>query len=359
MYGAIIFILIIIVVFEFIGRQFDILAAGLFSNIFGILAVIFTAIAGFYFYISTLSYNDFLIKDKIMKAFQQFFSSDNGGGSKPSGDIIKATNSIDLGEVTLQGLVAELQSTLTSPKPLIFKGWGNRRLELDIERVRLMNDYINAVIDTGQSFIRLRADALISYEKIQLLAETELNQLKARARRSVLDLLLLEEKYLFELTELRARTERLELELQEYRNNIRFQGERHSMELLERRYFIKNSRDSHTLEYMIKEAEVYVLKLKAVSDVSIRDKVSELFDKIIRELNIGSITPTQALILTSLFGKGGSFQDFESEKKILDQMVEKYKQETEIKRQEAKEKFLDNEHKIFKLELDKRNFEQE
>ena len=102
---------------------------------------------------------------------------------------------INLSEVNLQSLVAELQNTLTSPTPIFFKGWGNRRLEIDVKRVELMNDYIKNVIATGQSFIQLKADALISYEKIELLAKKELFELKNQAEAAEYNFKLLNEKY--------------------------------------------------------------------------------------------------------------------------------------------------------------------
>jgi len=346
----------VILIIEVLSQIFGFFYIGFSMNKYMILALIVLAVAAFYAWISSLSYNDYIIKEKIVKNIKRLFSSDQGGSAK-SGEVVHTHNSINLSEITLENLVAELQSTLTSPRPLIFKGWGNKRLELDIQRVRLLNDYIEALAETGQSFIRLQADAIVSYEKIQSLAHIELNELRARVRKSALDLMLIEDQYQLEVTRIRTQTARLELELQQLNNQLGFEQDRHNMDMLERKYLIENNKDRFTLEMMIKEAEVYCLKLKTQSDVSVRDKIGDLFDKIIRELNIGNITPTQALILTSLFGKGGAIQDFESEKRILDQMIEKAKQETEIKRQEAKEKFLENEHKIFKLELDKRNFD--
>lgn len=352
--GWVLVLIFVILIIEVLSQVFGFFYIGFSMNKYMILALLAAGVAAFYAWISSQSYDDYKIKEKIVKNIKWLFASEQGGSGK---EITHSHDSINLSDITLENLVAELQSTLTAPRPLIFKGWGNKRLKLDVERVRLFNDYIKAVAETGQSFIRLQADAIVSYEKIQSLAHIELNELRASVRKSALDLLLIEDQYQLEVTRIRTQTARLELELKQLNNQLGYEQDRHKMDMLERKYLIDNSKDRFTLEMMIKEAEVYCLKLKTKSDVSVRDKIGDLFEKIIRELNIGNITPTQALILTSLFGKGGTIQDFESEKRILDQMIEKAKQETEIKRQEAKEKFLDNEHKIFKLEMDKRNFD--
>src|ERR1035437_9244173 len=152
--------IIVIIVFLALGAIFSWLSpvvngsADTFNgNIFNILALISAVIIVIYFWASSKSYKDYKIKDKIMKLFE-------GSNNLPD----KKEKEIDLSTIDLNGLVAELQRVLTSPAPIFFKGWGNMRLQLDVDRLGLLNDYIQNVMAAGQSFVRLKADAVISYK---------------------------------------------------------------------------------------------------------------------------------------------------------------------------------------------------
>lgn len=200
---VIIVIVIILVIYlgESASDQLDIMSIILDKSFLGISALISIALGCIYFWASSVSYRDYKIKDKFMNIFNNYLSSDTSLSKRE----------IDLSAIDLQSLVGELQSVLTSPTPIFFKGWGNRRLELDVERVKLMNDYINTVAATGQSFIRLKADSLISYDKIKLLAKTELIELQSRATAKELDLRLLQDRYENELIKLKTQNESLKL----------------------------------------------------------------------------------------------------------------------------------------------------
>ena len=208
---VIIVLLALLALFSWLSTQFDIFAGIFNANIFTLLALISALIGAIYFWASSKSYKDYKIKDKVMKLFED---------SSPSKNL-PAKKEIDLSTIDLQSLVVDLQRVLTSPTPIFFKGWGNKRLELDARRVDMMNMYIQSVIATGQSFIRLKADAVISYDKIKLLAEKELNGLRQQAAESEFGLKLLDKKYENELTKLTTGTDIMILEVEEKKANIR------------------------------------------------------------------------------------------------------------------------------------------
>lgn len=95
---------------------------------------------------------------------------------------------IDLGSLSLEGFFREVATTLNKPSPVIFKGWGNRRFELDVERVYIMSNYIQAVRGACNSFLQLQADIFFAEEKFENFVE----QNKVRAEG---DLDLIKEQY--------------------------------------------------------------------------------------------------------------------------------------------------------------------
>lgn len=321
-----------------------------YSSFFIWPLLIFGTLAITYYLASLTSYKDLYNKDKIMSLLE------------PTDDNLPTKKEINLSEVNLQSLIGELQNTLTSPTPIFFKGWGNRRLELDVERVRLLNQYIRSIADTGQSFIRLKVDALISYDKINHLAHTELNELKRQSIISDNNLKLLQDKYENELTALKTDTElmkiRLEkerIELQRQQDELQRDKDRHQMEMAERETAKEERIMDATNRKNINETHIYLEKWQAKFDGKVKKQVIELYKKIVQDLDTENITPSQTLILISLFGSGvtSSIEDFDMKRKLAEETLNKMKQETAYKKAEAKSKFTEAEVLNFKYERDK------
>jgi hypothetical protein len=72
---------------------------------------------------------------------------------------------IDLEAMSLEGFFRDVAFTLNKPAPVIFKGWGNRRLRLDKERVAILGSYIESVRGTCDQYLQLRADMFFAKDK--------------------------------------------------------------------------------------------------------------------------------------------------------------------------------------------------
>ena len=95
---------------------------------------------------------------------------------------------IDMEVMTLDSFFKDVAFTLNKPSPVIFKGWGNKRLELDAERVQILGDYISNVRDTCDQYLKLRADMFFSKEKFE-------HYVEANRMRATGDLDLIREEY--------------------------------------------------------------------------------------------------------------------------------------------------------------------
>jgi hypothetical protein len=84
----------------------------------------------------------------------------------------------------MEALVKKMAYEMTKPGPVFFKGWGNHRLELDVERVQILKRYIDSIRFTGESLMELQSDAFLSYEKIKALTELKRTDLKRRLQQS-------------------------------------------------------------------------------------------------------------------------------------------------------------------------------
>jgi len=101
----------------------------------------------------------------------------------------------DLSKMTMETLVQKMAYEMTKPGPVFFKGWGNRRLELDVERVRILGFYVEEIRNTGSQLMELQADAALSFEKIECLTKIKRNELAEKLRRSELLLDFIEEEH--------------------------------------------------------------------------------------------------------------------------------------------------------------------
>jgi hypothetical protein len=264
---VIIVLLALCVFFSWFSTQVGYITDFFGANIFTLLALVSAAIAAFYFWISSKAYSDYKIKDKITKRLDVVFNPKNlptkmGNKMELSKDDLPTKREIDLSTVDLQSLVGDMKQMLTSPTPLIFKGWGNRRLELDVERVRLMDKYIQNVIAAGQSFIRLKADSLISFDKIKLLANKELYELRKDSEGAEYDLKLLTEKYQSELIRYKTDKEKMILSVEREKAEIRLLNAQASQaEAIAK----QESEKAETMKVATEEAEVRVAMIKVAT----------------------------------------------------------------------------------------------
>jgi hypothetical protein len=137
----------------------------------GIIAIISGAIAAILFYGSSKSYKDVKINESFLPNPKKINDKGNSLMAKNK-EIVE----FDLSKLTLESLSKQMAYEMTKPGPVFFKGWGNRRLELDAERVQIVGRYIQNMIQTGKYLMELQAEALLSIETIEDLVKTKRNQ---------------------------------------------------------------------------------------------------------------------------------------------------------------------------------------
>lgn len=172
----------------------------LFNTIWGIICVIVTVLSGLFFYASAKLPRELRARDK---AFSKIKDHSNLPTKNMDNQIKTQTESglttkveiednvLDLSVLDLDGLVKELAFAINKPFPIFFKGWGNQRLALDIQRASLIKDYISTIREAGKEFIDFKAEALISFDTIKIVTETKLNELNLDFLRSQHDIDLL------------------------------------------------------------------------------------------------------------------------------------------------------------------------
>lgn len=117
----------------------------------------------------------------------------------PEDKNIQVSKEFDLSKITMETFVKKMAYEMTKPGPVFFKGWGNRRLELDAERVRIMGTYVEEIRKTGSSLMELHADAALSFEKIEKLTKIKRNELDERLKRSELILDFIDEEHKYKI----------------------------------------------------------------------------------------------------------------------------------------------------------------
>lgn len=168
-----IWVIVIVGAFIIVGSLIDLLLNGwtlttqfFIDSWYGIVAVLTGILSLLMFYGSGKSF-------KMVKGNELFLpnpkNSINQKG-KPTMSLIKKDDKevmeYDLSQLTLSALTKKMAYEMTKPGPVFFKGWGNRRLELDVERVKILKDYISTIRATGDELMHLQAESVISYEMI-------------------------------------------------------------------------------------------------------------------------------------------------------------------------------------------------
>lgn len=295
----VIVILIIIAIGSWASTQFNIISDQVFENIFTILAILSAICGAIYYWASKKTYEDHKMKDDLIKKYND--------------------NEIDITSMSMEVLKRELEGVLNTPKPVFFKTFGNNRLQLDSERIGILNDAIQNTIRANSSLAQMEVEKAFNHEFFTELSKKNIAELKSQISHMEYDLKDRE----MSLKEREAQLEIKNLESINFRNKI--------------------------------EAETYAMKLKSTDESKLSELTAKLYDKIISEMNIENITPSQTLILLSLFGRGkvDNIEDYEMKRKMMEQEIMKMSQEVEGKKEQNKSAFLDNENKKFNFERNK------
>lgn len=378
MYVYILIVLILIgLIFYVIDSLFSLL---IFLEVFfidtfwGLASIICGGITVVLFYASSKTYVDSKIKESFLPNPRSFPESIKGdkhlsknktivGGTKSMSnqgthivhdvENFDKEREIDLAKVTMDAMLKKMAYIMTKPGPIFFKGWGNRRLELDVERVYIIKEYIDAVKSSLDSYTLLRADALISFEKIQKLANTQKNELLYKLKQSELDLTFLDKEYEHKAKLMDLEIEGLEMQLFERLTNIEHMEAKTTEILKNLDIRIKETdaeieirkKESDAMIALNKaksEAEIYVMKLKAQDNSKLSKQRAKILTKIIDELQLDNITPTEVYLLVKLMeGDSGSFDymDFDRKSKLVHEEIERMKLEN--KKLHAETKFTE------------------
>lgn len=348
---------------DFMYNQFNVTKMLFIDSWWGIIATISGFISVLLFYASAKTYIDVKINESFLPTigkdgnlkFQNELKKGDTAMSKLPLDITNdienydKSREIDLAQVTMNSMVQKMAYIMMKPGPVFFKGWGNKRLQLDVERVHIINDYIEAVRGSLQSYTHLRADAVISFYKIEKLAQIEKNELLYQLKESKLKIDLLGHEYEHKVKLMDLDIQGLETELYnkmaliehtraqttEILDNLKIRVKESDAEI-ERR---KNESDAQIkLDKAKADAEVYIIKLQANDTSRINKKRSKLLDHIIKEMQVDNISPMDVYLLVKLIETDSNttdFMDFDRKVKMVNEEIEKMKQENNILKAEA------------------------
>lgn len=327
----------------------------------GIIAIASGVLSLLMFYGSSKSYRDVKINETFLD------NPDRSKLRKKKGSISMfkketAVVEFDLSQLTMNTLTKKMAYVMTKPGPVFFKGWGNRRLQLDVERVEIIREYIEAIRATGDSLIHLHADSVLSYEKMENLVNIKRNDLLLQLKESQLKIDLLEKEHQARVDRLRidiAHLEAMVLERIAQIENLNAQTEQVLSDMRNKTKEIdteiKIRKETAESEIQIKEkesmarielekdkasAEIYVMKLKAGDDSDISKKRAKALDMVIEEMNMDNISPAEVYLLIKLLDTSNTtdFIDFENKIKVMGEELEKMRVQNDILKSEAKEK---------------------
>lgn len=179
----------------------------------GIVAVLAGILSLLLFYASSKSYKDVKINETFLPNPRRIKNKKEELEMSYEEQNLQIPE-FDLSKITMETFVQKMAYEMTKPGPVFFKGWGNRRLELDVERVRILGAYIESIRSTGESLMQLNADAVLSYENIEKLTKIKRNELDEKVRRSELNLDFVNNEY-------KDKIKKMELENAEKEANIR------------------------------------------------------------------------------------------------------------------------------------------
>lgn len=367
--------IVLVAIFVLIGSIIDLSCNGwnLSKQFFtdswwGIVAVIAGVLSLFMFYGSSKSYRDVKINETFLpNPENKNLGNNKSQTKKKKGSISKMPKNedlveFDLSQLTMNALTEKMAYEMTRPGPVFFKGWGNRRLRLDVERVGIITQYIEAIRASGDSLMHLHADSVLSFEKMENLVKIKRNDILLQLRDSELKLDLIEQEYearakklhvdvlnmealvlekLAQIGHINAQTEHL---LNETKNrnkeidaDIKIKVSTSESDIKVRE---EESKARIALEKEKAEAEIYIMKLKATDDSEISKKRAKALDMVIKEMNIDNITPTEVYLLIKLLDSNNSsdYLDFTNKMKMMEEELEKMKIQNDILKADAKER---------------------
>ncbi|MBK9334693.1 MAG: hypothetical protein IPM96_20400 [Ignavibacteria bacterium] len=246
-----------------------------------------------------------------------------------SSNLVVQNREIDVSVCQMDAFSYKLANLMTKPEPVFFKRWRNRRLKLDIEHMYLIKDYVDAMRDAGESFVKFKVDQIFSYEKIQGLVQLNRNDLLRQLRESELQIDLLENEHrgkiaklhlyikelelnifekLTQVEELQANIAKIQSDIENTRNDaisrirITEQESIANIQAREKELEIKEQEAMANIEInkAKADAEIYVMKLKAEDKSKLEQQRSAVLDKIIKEMNLDSIRPLDVYLLIKL-----------------------------------------------------------
>ena len=177
------------------------------------VAIVLALLSAILFYASSKSYKDVKINESFLPNPKRIINKKTKKGNPIMSLIKKGTDEtmeFDLSKLTMETLVKKMAYEMTKPGPVFFKGWGNNRLRLDVERVQILQSYIDSIRSTGESLMELQADAFLSYEKIKTLTEIKKTDLKRQLLQSKIELDFAKEEFTHRLEMMRLERESFE-----------------------------------------------------------------------------------------------------------------------------------------------------
>lgn len=326
-----VWVFVIIAIFVMIGSLIDFLLNGwtlttqfFIDSWYGIIAVVTGILSILMFYGSSKSY-------KMVKISESFLP--NFKNQKGRGKIME--NEFDLSKLTMDALVKKMAFEMTKPGPVFFKGWGNRRLELDVARVNIIKNYIDSLRETGNSLMELQSDAVLSFSKIKTLSEIKKNELASKLQKSQVDLDFVKIEY-------QSKVRRMNLENESLEEDVK----------MKKALREKVETDSK-ISQLIAEVEYKLMLAKSEKEKEIALVLAEAVKYYKKLPNV--LKSYVAVQLGSESSQNPSV-DMELQEQLKDFIIRKHKAETEMLENEADEnKALTDTMKV-KLEREKNKY---
>lgn len=369
---SILVLMVIQAIFGVLSAIYGAIGEFLFNSVWGFISFIFLGLSVFFFYASSKTHSQVKEKGRVIDTIRPILHTMDGFFANSKSSITNMKNSltnkfgdkdivIDLSRVNLQTMVRKLAIAINKPNPVFFKGWGNKRLQLDVERAYIIKEYIEAIRSAGESFVNLQADAILSYEKIRRLVQINRNELMRQLRESELQLDFLEKEYQAKVEKLRiditnlealvyekiaqiehlnARTEEVLSDMKNRVKEVDAEIERRRKESdSEIRRHEEESKAKIKLDHDKSGAEIFVMKLKAKDTSRLSKQRSQVLDKIIDEMKLDNIRPIEVYLLIKLLEPTNidDYFDFDSRIKMVDEQIEKMKIENKKATAEARE----------------------
>lgn len=330
-----IWFLVAIIVFIIVGSLIDFsfynwnkLKQFFTDSWWGMTAIAFALVSLILFYASSKSYKNVKINESFLPNPKRLKSKKENSLMKEDKNQALQEQEIDVSKITMDSLVKKMAYEMTKPGPIFFKGWGNRRLELDVERVHILGDYVNALRTTGSNLMELNAEAVLSYDKIKALTQIKKNNLQEALRESKYKIDLMEERYKSEIEHLKLGVKHTTIEL-----------DRKMIEVNEMKYSLAERERELVMKEKMNDVRVKALEAKVHDTSKFNESRSKLLDTIIEEMDMKNINASQAFVLINALAPGATDDlNFQTRAEMVKEELEKMKAQTRKENAEAKEK---------------------